>query len=236
MNHESKKQNGMIMFIFVVILFLGVTTYLVGLASKMKTNQTHKVLVTQKTMDYLVQEISLYAKLNQQIPCPASQTETDNSLKGTESCPVNANSRLIPWKTLGIPKEKTLDEWGRQISYYTRTNSTGASSVEIDMPNKISIDKNGTAIDDAVFVLVSHGKTGFRAYLPWNNNAGAAASRLFNQTPTNSLELDNAAPNANKHINSHITNVQPDDSSHFDDLVKACDAHCVKQISDMVIN
>lgn len=160
---------------------------------------------TRRQMDEILQTLLGYAASQQppKLPCPAQPTiATGSANAGVSDCSINAG--VVPWVTLGTSE---TDAWGRRFTYSVTSSVAGtfttsftlASTGNLDVNNKASGGNNIAANVPAV--IISHGKNGYRAYLP-------NGTRLLASTDADEEGNANGAP-----FVSH------DPTPAFDDLV-----------------
>ena len=93
--------------------------------------RTANIVGTQEKLNKVAKAIDFYATQNYRVPCPAAPlTSTSNPPFGYErnsgadgstvpiSCGAAANKfGIVPFKTLGIPRDWVIDAWGNYITY-----------------------------------------------------------------------------------------------------------------------
>jgi len=184
---------------------------------------------------------------------------------GATGCSVPVTNAVIPWKTLGLDESYSLDGWNNRLSYWTsgmpnlgtgavtstayltRTGSSypafaGITVTDVVSGQAVTPDptKAGTPnqYDQAAYVLVSHGKSGWYSW-PKNNTAFpvlSAFQALFpggakqcNSSPTTCTIKGVAVPN------SFVTGgpvglSPPRDNTYFDDIVRWRSASFIIQL------
>ena len=93
--------------------------------------RTANIVGTQAKLDKIAKAIDFYATQNYRVPCPAAplagttnppfgyerNSGTDGSTVPT-TCGAAANKfGIVPFKTLGIPRDWVIDAWGNYITY-----------------------------------------------------------------------------------------------------------------------
>lgn len=120
---------------------------------------------TRKQMDEISSALLGYASSQHppRLPCPAKPAiATDGANAGISDCTIT--SGVIPWITLGISE---TDAWGRRFTY--SVTSTFATSFTLASTGNLNVNNKtgGSNIAANVpAVIISHGKNGYRAYLP----------------------------------------------------------------------
>ena len=130
-----------------------------------------------------------YVTVNGRLPCPANPATPTGSVGAGLEYPLNAaktacstsSEGVLPWATLGVPE---TDAWGRRLTYRV-TNSfarevPGGSNAAFSLTTTgdvtILATSGGASIASSLpMIVVSHGKNGFRAYLPDGSRMDASA-------------------------------------------------------------
>lgn len=193
--------------------------------------------LTSSRMTELMKYLRSYMVATGRLPCPADATlatgaasygvaaaggGTTNDCSGSSPAAnyVDASNNIaigmIPYKTLGIPKDMVLDAWGRVITYAVDTNTT-ESCWSSPATGAITVTDKGTA-NTSVIALVSHGADGHGAWIPLPGGSGTAVRLNNNSSDVN--ELLNAHVDASFAAISTLTNfVITPPSTTFDDVV-----------------
>ncbi len=94
-----------------------------------KTNQTNTA------MDQIEAALVVFAIRNNRLPCPADGSLTSASASygiegvqsgnagdatdaGSNNCPVAATNSVIPWRTLGLDENYSVDGWSDRVAYF----------------------------------------------------------------------------------------------------------------------
>lgn len=119
-----------------------------------------------------------YVAVHGRLPCPANPTIASGATGAGLEYPSNAGAcspsseGVVPWATLGIPE---TDAWGRRLTYRVTDSYAsevpGGSNAAFSLATKGNItilaSAGGAQIATQIpVIVVSHGKNGFRAYLP----------------------------------------------------------------------
>lgn len=179
----------------VVLLILGLLLggLLVPLGTQL---DQQSIKETQRKLDEIKEALIGFALVNGRLPCPADgATPSGGAGSGEESynsttgqCDITDG--VAPWATLALPE---TDAWGRRFTYRVHpqwadqinpaapatdcpgvaTNASYASYASFALCSEGDItvkDGSGPAgkivAKDVPAVIVSHGKNGYRAYLP----------------------------------------------------------------------
>lgn len=186
-----------IVLLIVSLLLGGLLPTLSGQLEHQRRNETLKQL------DEIRQSLLGYAASQQppRLPCPASPTvPTGSANAGVADCALTLG--VVPWVTLG---NSETDAWGRRFTYaVTSAFATSASGIMLTSTGSLNVKSGasgGNIATNVPAVIISHGKNGYRAYLPNGTRLPA------------SPDLDEAG-NANG-----TPFVSHDASPAFDDLV-----------------
>jgi len=113
-----------------VIAIMGALTAVLstGASGFVENKRSDTLKVKMETVE---EAIIRYAAAARRLPCPASATATANAAIGVEdvsggTCTANQNDGIVPWVTLGLPREAALDPWGRYITMRVAPELTDA--------------------------------------------------------------------------------------------------------------
>lgn len=118
---------------------------------------------------------------NGRLPCPANP-DGDGGERAT--CTGIDNAGIVPWRTLGLTREKSRDDFGRMISYVIDPNLANGdicAGAPAALAGGLGVQPSG---GPRLFALISHGPNGFGGWL-------AAGARM--QSPASAAERDNCA-------------------------------------------
>ena len=198
--------------IVLVIVALLIGGMLVPLSAQRDLQSTSE---TRKQMADIKEALYGFAAANCRLPCPAKPALASGTVDAGIEYAANvtgcdtAVEGVLPWATLGLPE---TDAWGRRLTYRVKAEFAKAASCSPG-PAAFSLSSNG---DISVFstsggasvatqipvVVISHGKNGFRAYLPDGSRMAASPD---------ADEQENA--------NADVTFVSKTPTPTFDDLV-----------------
>ena len=146
-----------------------------------------RISATKQRLDAVKEALVTFIANNNRLPCPANPALTlgnaaygvEATTPGTCTGAVNfgagatASARgIVPWVTLGLPDEATLDGWDRRFSYQvyrTQTNLTSATIPSLAGNIRLLNSAGGADINPgnrATVIVLSHGENGAGAYLP----------------------------------------------------------------------
>lgn len=182
----AKKPQGFSLVELAVVLVLIGIVMTMGLKMVTATLENASYSETKAKQELIKTALVGFLRTNGRLPCP------DNSgsaavASGVEVSPCHATAAdgygVVPWITLGIPRDSVVDGWGNYFTYRV-ANGTGGSKNwtsrtagtpfdinELRTPTAAltiqELDAAGTALvttnPRAVIVLLSHGKNGFGA-------------------------------------------------------------------------
>lgn len=194
------------------------------------TAKTGQAVELESRMQRIKDALIQFAMLNRRLPCPANGALANDPGTAAPTGPVNACTAnqaagVIPWAELGIPREMSIDPWGRKITYrvfqgvtgMTRLNGVGCGATH-PLPCTgaalLTVQRASPPnITDAAFVLVSHGASGLGARLP--EGAQMPLPAAANLAERNNYA--NAGPFSD--IPHTGPSVDPAATAHFDDIV-----------------
>ena len=172
-----------------------------------------------------------YLRTNRRLPCPDTNFTVPDGIenRATAGNPATACSAvfgIVPYVTLGLPREAVHDGWGNFFSYHI-SNTTGSN---IDWTITANFNAGNTGLltvntrvagaatlvaNQVVAVVVSHGPNGFGAYT-------IGGTRNTMPSPTTSDESSNARANAVSLVTYYQRVLTTDDAATggaIDDIV-----------------
>ena len=169
----------------VVLVLIGIVMTM-GLKMVTATLENASYSETKAKQELIKTALIGFLRTNGRLPCP-DNTGSAAVASGVEVSPCQATAAdgygVVPWVTLGIPRDSVVDGWGNYFTYRV-ANGTGGSKNwtsktagnpfdinELRTPTSAlsiqELDAAGTALvttnPRAVVVLLSHGKNGFGA-------------------------------------------------------------------------
>ena len=165
---------------------------------------------------------------------------------GGGTCTATAATGVIPWRTLGLDEAYSTDAWNDRLSYYAAQPGQLGTGATAATTTAASIQRNGTTYptgpfltvtnattsqpitppatsnDQAAYVLVSHGKSGWYSY----SKPGTAAAIIHPAAFAGGPKACNSAPGAcSIAANSFVSGTgigayPPSSNNFFDDMVR----------------
>lgn len=195
-----------------IALVLAVLGVLLGGALSVYTqaNDAQKFDETRERLIQIDQALKRFFAINRYLPCAANGAVPDNSAalglematnSGTATAPRMTCVApqggaemlgIVPVRTLGLPPEYAYDAWGRRISYQLTSNLRHTDNwLNQSVDGDIDVHKlDGSVLTDttggAAYVLISHGRNGYYAYL-------ADGSRLSIPGGYTGADIDNGS-------------------------------------------
>lgn len=152
---------------------------------------------TTSKLNTLLTSLRAYEAANGLLPCPADATMgtantnfgvaaagagTTNNCGGSSPAANTIDSTdhialgMVPVKTLGLPNEYAIDNYGREITYAVDTHATTCWSSS-PLAGAISVTDNGAAVSGVAAVLVSGGADGYGAWVPYSGTGGTGTAK-----------------------------------------------------------
>lgn len=165
------------------LLTLGITAFTVQL-------ENAAVSATRKKQEIIKEALSAYLARNKRLPCPDITTAVgnvpgrgDDNRATAEELTTACSSAIgvVPYIDLGLPRDAAFDGWENYYTYRVTTDAdptldwTRSTNFAAGKPGKLRVDErnpatNATltrvtnpATENAVVVLVSHGRNGLGA-------------------------------------------------------------------------
>ena len=195
MGKGSKKSEGFTLVELSVVMILIGIVMTMGMKMLNATLDNAAFSETKIKQERIKTALISYLRTNGKLPCPDN---TAGVATGLESTPCAANQSdsfgVIPWQTLGIPRDAALDGWGNFFTYKVVngigaaknwTSKTAVNSFSVtELRNPTvgmtikELNAAGAALVDVTttgaVTIVSHGKNGF----------GAKTSKAATRIPT----------------------------------------------------
>ena len=233
MGKEIKKSEGFTLVELSVVMILIGIVMTMGMKMLNATLDNAAFSETKIKQERIKTALISYLRTNGKLPCPDN---TAGVATGQESTPCATNQSdsfgVVPWQTLGIPRDAALDGWGNFFTYKvvngigaTRnwTSKTVANSFSItELRNPTvgltiqELNAASTALVDVTptgaVVIVSHGANGF----------GAKTSKAATRIPTDDAgdgEKTNAEATGTTFVVRAVTADPAAFNGAYDDLV-----------------
>jgi prepilin-type N-terminal cleavage/methylation domain-containing protein len=163
--------------IAVVIIGIMMTMGLAAMNAA-RTNQAFSTTIQKEAT--IKQALINYLRSNSRLPCPDTDFTAPDGIEnrataGDTTTACSAQFGIVPYVTLGLPRDAAQDGWSNFFSYevsdtgtntdWTRTaNFYSGNSGLITVDTRSSTGTSTTLATGVVAVIVSHGPDGFGAY------------------------------------------------------------------------
>lgn len=163
--------------IAVVIIGIMMTMGLAAMNAA-RTNQAYSTTIQKEAT--IKQALINYLRSNSRLPCPdtdftAPDGKENRATAGDTTTACSAQFGIVPYVTLGLPRDAAQDGWSDFFSYqvsntgtntdWTRTaNFYSGNSGLITVNTRTSTGTSSTLATGVVAVIVSHGPNGLGAY------------------------------------------------------------------------
>jgi len=217
------QRGAIVMPMIVTVLVLGASTLALQ-AAKQTRRPLAELRTTEQRLDRIEQALRAYALIRQELPC-AADGALDTGLANPTLGACITPEGTVPWATLGLQKDDALDAWNRKISYRVREGNTSL----IPPPATLTVRDdyvNPPTIANVAWVLISHGPTGYGAWL-LKGNSPAPAQRMvlptdvaapsFDPDEYSNTQLSPATGFVKKPFN--VVDLSPSQVAFFDDVV-----------------
>jgi len=138
---DTQNQRGSLLIELSILLIIVGTLFVVSYPFYEIYRQQNAVNITQKRIEVVSKALSAYAQMRWRLPCPASSKIEKDVVFGQErqdcSSIVSDAHGIIPYYTLGIPKQYVRDGYGNFFTYVVSPNFTvdNRLSIQEDMVN-----------------------------------------------------------------------------------------------------
>ena len=188
---------------------------------------------TSRELSDLDKAMISYAKNYHSLPCPAnaesnlsSETAGVATYSATPTDPKNpcitdnyftadgaVAIGMVPFRTLGIPSSYAVDNYGNRITYAVTQSLASPDACNADGSISVLDETRAPIVDNAAYVLVSHGKNGVGAWpFFWHGQRNLPPGGTANGTETENNHIKD-----NKFDNVFIRAMHP--LIGFDDQV-----------------
>ena len=209
----------------------------------------NKTADTKNKIEEIYQALGNFVKKHGRLPCPAAiNLNESNANYGIEASSCNSAPSsgsgyykslsesnlyygMIPIRTIGLPKESSLDGFGTKFAYIVINGFTNSQKFDQDLSglngnyvnssgsNKIFIKENNgsasTINDEAIFVVVSYGENKNSG---WNKNSSSQNTRSndADERENDITSIDSSAGNASF---DYIFYLSSNNNDNFDDII-----------------
>lgn len=235
MKIQNTNQRGFSLVELAVVLVLIGIVMTMGLKVATSTLENSAYSETKSKQEMIKSALIAFLRTNGRLPCPDNSA---GAASGVEITPCNTNTAdgygVVPWMTLGIPREAVIDGWGNYFTYRVANGSpaslknwTSKTAGSFDI-NELRAPTNALTIQEldatggafaatptttkAVVVVLSHGKNGF----------GAKTTKVGARLPTSDAgagEATNATDTSLAFIMRPVTEASGAFNGPYDDLL-----------------
>jgi len=236
MKIQNTNQRGFSLVELAVVLVLIGIVMTMGLKVATSTLENSAYSETKSKQELIKAALIGFLRTNGRLPCPDNSAGVASGVEATPSCNASAADGygVVPWMTLGIPRETVIDGWGNYFTYRVANGSpaslknwTSKAAGSFDI-NELRAPTNALTIQEldatggafaaiptttkAVVVLLSHGKNGF----------GAKTTKVGARLPTGDAgagEATNATDTTLAFIMRPVTDAAGAFNGPYDDLL-----------------
>ncbi len=124
MRSTREAQRGVVGALIVVVLVLAAAALIAAFLLRRTTDVNAQRERTTETLEKAVAALESFAGNSMRLPCPADPATDDGTeLRTGATCDKPTGS--VPWKTIGLRREDSIDAWGRKVSYRVYDGTTG---------------------------------------------------------------------------------------------------------------
>lgn len=188
MSPSSKKTQGFTLVEMAVVVVLIGIVMTMGLKMVTATLDNAAYSETKSKQERIKIALIGYLRTNGKLPCPDNSAGVATGAAATPNCNADEASGygVVPWQTLGIPRESAVDGWGDYFTYRVANGTSGSKNwTENSAPatdfsvNELTTPTDALSIQElneagefspippekkkAVVVIISHGRNGFGA-------------------------------------------------------------------------
>ena len=235
MKYNAPKISGFTLVeLSVVMVIIGIVMTM-GLRMVNATLDNASYSETKAKQERIKLALLAYLRTNGTLPCPDNSGDTvvaTGVATGTCDTVVADGYGIVPWQTLGMSRDESVDGWGNYFSYRVANgnglkNWTSKTVPAADMTiNELKspsvaltiqeLNAGGTALANttqtAVVALISHGKNGFGA------KTVKTAPRIP-QTDAGAGEVTNATPASTTFVMRPVNDTAGAFNGPYDDLI-----------------
>ena len=161
---SPRLERGLAAAAIVIVLILAAVVLVLGRGALRIGADLDRRSVTHASLTRISNALVGFATLNRRLPCPArGDFDTGEANPETAAAICSTPDGVVPWKTLALRREDSLDGWGRKVSYRVFSDPAGSTEFKgftqdrgVDMTNcNSSLDP---ALDSALQSVTSRCK------------------------------------------------------------------------------
>jgi hypothetical protein len=123
----TRSQQGVSLLAVAVILAIAMAALVAFLGAFRSTSQSARGAEGAASLASIKVALAQFASSNGRLPCPAIPTaDTGDADPPNASATCNSPMGTVPWKTIGLRREESIDPWGFKISYRVYTGAQGS--------------------------------------------------------------------------------------------------------------
>lgn len=195
-----RRQHGISLAMVIVVLALLATALLAAMSATRTSDKARDLGVAKQVLQRAADAVDQFAGANLRLPCPANPALGAAADKGleefdsaTKKCTAAGAQGTLPWGTLGLPRDDSLDPWGRKISYRVYQGG-GSGKGSLVVAGSVDMTLCG---DDAV------GNTTSSGYCTYTGGTHTQTSKFLNGTALTVKEFGSNVDNVAYLVMSH---------------------------------
>jgi hypothetical protein len=129
----ARSQRGASGVFVVIVLLLALAVIGAVIMFQRGTDQVANMNETRQKLALAATAVEQYASTATRLPCPADPTLDTGDEVPPAANKCGNNTGTIPWRTIGLRREDSLDAWGRKLSFRVyNPNAGGGSLVQVN--------------------------------------------------------------------------------------------------------
>ncbi len=208
MMQQRHTQAGFTMLEMVVVFTIAASLLGAFLAFYQPMRNAQADAETKIKMERILNAVSSYALINNNLPCPAYTNEISAGLIGRMDATagrcgtlLTAGWGIVPYVTLGLTQDDVIDSYGHYITYVVPNSMTGTPIVPADnitsgfcqlipISTRLTIQRPTVTNLYVAAALIAYGADGFGAYNMANPNAGVRNCAIGSNNCVNNNNLN----------------------------------------------
>lgn len=124
-----RSQRGASGVFIVIVLLLALAAVGAVIMFQRGTDQVANLNETRRKLALAATAVEQYTSTATRLPCPADPTLDTGDEVPPAASKCGNNAGTIPWRTIGLRREDSLDAWGRKLSFRVYNPNAGAGSL-----------------------------------------------------------------------------------------------------------